>query len=84
MKNDDLTSFGKKMRQARERAGMSQEELGARTGLHRTYIGSVERGERNVGLINVLRIARCLGIPPSSLFDDEATENEAGDNAEHK
>ena len=48
------------MRAERERLGVSQEELADRSGLHRTYIGGVERGERNLGLLNVLRLARAL------------------------
>ncbi len=56
------------MRHFRQLAGLSQEELADRCGLHRTYIGSVERGERNVGLINIYAIARALRLSPSVLF----------------
>jgi transcriptional regulator with XRE-family HTH domain len=62
-----LAAFGRAVRQRRNELGISQEELAFRTGLHRTYIGGVERGERNVGLINVVRIAEGLEMVPSAL-----------------
>jgi transcriptional regulator with XRE-family HTH domain len=64
----DLQRFGARVRAERERLGISQEELADRAGLHRTYLGGVERGERNLGLLNLLRIARALQVPPSALF----------------
>jgi transcriptional regulator with XRE-family HTH domain len=66
----DLQRFGSRVRAERERLGVSQEELADRAGMHRTYLGGVERGERNLGLLNVLRIARALGIAPSLLLKD--------------
>lgn len=60
--------FGVTVRHLRQRAGFSQEELADRCGLHRTYIGSVERGERNVSLRNIHAIARALSVSPSELF----------------
>lgn len=66
----DLQRFGACVRAERERMGVSQEELAERAGMHRTYLGGVERGERNVGLLNVLRIARALGVTPSALLKD--------------
>lgn len=68
----DLHRFGSRVRAERERLGVSQEELAARAGMHRTYLGGVERGERNIGLLNVLRIARAMGIAPSELLRDFA------------
>jgi len=56
------------MRQRREELGWSQEALAERTGLHRTYISSVERGERNVGLDNIWRIAWALDVEPGHLL----------------
>ena len=63
-------SFGLAVRLRRERLGMSQERLAAVSGLHRTYVGSVERGERNVSLVNIHGLARALQTTPSQLFAD--------------
>lgn len=65
-----LQRFGASVRAERERLGMSQEDLADRAGLHRTYLGGVERGERNLGLLNVVRIAKALGLPASALLAD--------------
>jgi transcriptional regulator with XRE-family HTH domain len=62
-----LTTFGGRVRKARHALGISQEVLAERTGLHRTYIGTVERGERNPALINVVRIADALAVDAASL-----------------
>ncbi len=61
-------SFGEAVRAIRTERAMSQEGLAARSGLHRTYIGGVERGERNVSLVNIDRIARALEVRPSELL----------------
>lgn len=61
--------FGNNVRARRESLGWSQEELAARSGLHRTYVGSVERGERNISLANIARLARALGCTPSQLLE---------------
>jgi transcriptional regulator with XRE-family HTH domain len=66
----DLQRFGSRVRAERERLGVSQEELADRAGMHRTYVGGVERGERNLGLLNVVRIAKALGLPASTLLAD--------------
>lgn len=68
MSQTDLQRFGSRVRAERERLGVSQEELADRAGMHRTYLGGVERGERNVGLLNMIRIANALGVAPSSLL----------------
>ncbi|MBI4827712.1 MAG: helix-turn-helix transcriptional regulator [Nitrospinae bacterium] len=70
MAEKDLQRFGARVRAERERLGMSQEELADRAEMHRTYLGGVERGERNVGLLNVLLIARALGVAPAALLKD--------------
>jgi transcriptional regulator with XRE-family HTH domain len=53
------------MRAYRAELGISQEELALRCGLARTYVSSIERGERNVAYANILKIARALGVPAS-------------------
>lgn len=60
--------FGTYLRKLREEKGFSQEELAAVAGLHRTYVGSVERGERNISLDNILILADALDHKPSDLF----------------
>jgi transcriptional regulator with XRE-family HTH domain len=50
--------------------GLSQEQLAERAGLHRTYVSSVERGQRNVGLDNILDLAAALEVPAARLFED--------------
>jgi transcriptional regulator with XRE-family HTH domain len=63
--------FGRRVRELRERAGLSQERFAEVCGLHRTYIGGIERGERNPSLVNVERIANALGITLSRLFEEK-------------
>ena len=60
--------FGRKVRTLRVGRGLSQEEFADECGLHRTYIGSVERGERNVTLGTIVRIARVLQTTASNLL----------------
>jgi transcriptional regulator with XRE-family HTH domain len=60
--------FGDAIRNERRKLGISQEELAFRCGLHRTYVGSVERGERNVSLENITKIAETCGISASTLL----------------
>lgn len=62
--------FGEMVRLYRGRAGYSQEELAGRAGIHRTYIGGIERGERNPTLTMIHRLARALDVPPSRLLED--------------
>lgn len=54
--------FGSKVRDLRIAQGMSQETLAQKSGLHRTYIGGIERGERNISLINIEKIAKALEL----------------------
>lgn len=60
--------FGNRVRQLRKDRGWSQEEFAFRVGLDRSYIGGVERGERNISLENIDLIAATLQVPPSELF----------------
>ena len=59
---------GRRVRSLREKRGWSQEDLGFRADLHRNYIGGVERGERNLGVVNVAKLAEALGIRPRDLL----------------
>lgn len=68
--NLDLQKFGQRVRDRRQAIGLSQEELAERCGLHRTYIGGIERGERNVGVLNLLQLARALQVRPGELLAD--------------
>ncbi|MGB7554430.1 MAG: helix-turn-helix transcriptional regulator [Candidatus Korobacteraceae bacterium] len=65
---DRRTAFGKRLRTIRDGCGYSQERLAELACLHRTYIGGVERGERNVSLMNIWRIADALKVHPSAFF----------------
>ncbi len=66
--SDVLVQFGKRLRAARQRNGISQERLAELAGLHRTYVSSVERGERNISLLNIERLATALGVAMSDLM----------------
>lgn len=70
MSKEERETFGRRVRQLRLAKGFTQEVLAEKAGLHPTYIGSIERGERNVGLDNILKLARALDEPPSALFVD--------------
>jgi transcriptional regulator with XRE-family HTH domain len=61
--------FGSNLRRLRTSAGMSQEMLAARAGLHRTYISSLERGRRNISIENIFAIARALECDPRELLN---------------
>jgi len=62
-------SFGDNLKRLRKQKGWSQEYLAYKCNLDRTYIGGVERGERNISLVNICRIAKSLGIEPFCLLD---------------
>lgn len=59
---------GERVRALRVRRGWSQEQLGFKSGLHRNYIGGIERGERNVAVVNIGRLAKALGVRPHDLL----------------
>ncbi|GLS27654.1 helix-turn-helix transcriptional regulator [Marinibactrum halimedae] len=63
--------FGRRVRHFRSLKSLSQEELADLCDLHRTYIGSVERGERNITLLNAEKIAQSLGEPLVSFFTED-------------
>ena len=71
-KNDQKTliAFGSVVRTKREALGMSQEELAEEAHLHRTYMGGIEQGRRNLSLLNILKVAKALGVEPGELFAD--------------
>lgn len=70
MRGSVLGGLGKRLRVLRVERGMSQEDLADRAGLHRTYIGGIERGERNVSLLNMVSIATALGVTVSDLVSE--------------
>jgi transcriptional regulator with XRE-family HTH domain len=63
-----IKQFGNNLRAKRLKAGLSQEALAQLAELHRTYVGSVERGERNISLLNIVKLAKALGIPATNLL----------------
>ena len=65
----DLAELGRAVRAERNARHLSQEELAERSGLHRNYVGGIERGERNVGVKALFRIAEGLGIHPAKLLE---------------
>jgi transcriptional regulator with XRE-family HTH domain len=74
--------FGNRVRQLRKCRGWSQEDFAHRAGLDRSYMGGVERGERNVSLENICLIAKALGVPAAELFTDWGATAESADTVE--
>lgn len=70
MESDPRVQFGRSVRNRRQALRLSQEELAEKAGLHWTYVGGIERGERNLGLLNIVKIARALGTTPARLLAD--------------
>ena len=68
MKRDILIKFGQRVRNERIKLGLSQEQLAVRAGVHRTYIGMIERAEKNITLENIEKIAKALGISLEKLM----------------
>ena len=68
-KTEILKAFGEHVRELRKRRGLSQERLAAEAGLDRTYVGGIERGERNVALVNIVKLAQALEVPPARLLE---------------
>jgi transcriptional regulator with XRE-family HTH domain len=71
MKKQILIKFGNKVRERRTVLGLSQEELAERANVHRTYIGMIERAEKNITLENIEKIAKALEIPLDKLMNFE-------------
>lgn len=70
-KFDAKAAFGRRVRQIRESRGWSQERLAAEVGLDRSYVGGVERGERNISLENICKLAKAMDIKPAALLEFE-------------
>jgi transcriptional regulator with XRE-family HTH domain len=70
----ELLAFGAQVRRLRVEQKLSQEELAERSGLHRNYIGGIERGERNVGVKALFALARGLKIDPPTLLASYAED----------
>ena len=71
MKKDIKEEVGLNIRRIRERRGLSQEKLAALADIHRVYMGQIERGEKNIGLQNLEKIAKALEVPTRFLVDPE-------------
>jgi len=70
MGEEILRRLGARIRKLREQANISQEALGQISGLHRTYIGAIERGERNPSVLSLQKIAKALNVSVGALFDE--------------
>lgn len=70
-RDPELLALGRRVRGLRADAGLTQEGLAQASGLHWTYIGQIERGERNLTYLNVLALARGLDVLPSRLVDPD-------------
>jgi transcriptional regulator with XRE-family HTH domain len=68
MKTPELVILGNNIRCYRKEKGVSQEKLAEQAPLHRTYLGGIERGERNVSLMNIVKISKALGVLPERLL----------------
>lgn len=64
-----LVVMGTRMRVRRQELGLSQEALALRCSLHWTYVGQIERGRRNIGILNLLRVAAALDLDPGDLIE---------------
>lgn len=70
MKKQILIKFGQRVRKQRLKLCLSQEKLAEKADVHRTYIGMIERAEKNITLVNIEKISKALGVPIRSLFKD--------------
>ena len=67
-KKDPLVLFGQRVAELRKQLGWSQEKLALESGIARSYLGGVERGQRNIALVNICRLAEALSVHPSELM----------------
>jgi transcriptional regulator with XRE-family HTH domain len=74
MQNDVCVLFGKRLAEVRKQKGWSQEKLALESGIARSYLGGVERGKRNIALMNICRLANTLGVAPADLMLFEALQ----------
>jgi len=69
MVTDPRTIFGQRLAEVRKAKGFSQESLALESGLARSYLGGVERGQRNIALLNIYRLAKALKVSPAYLLE---------------
>ncbi|MDH1883844.1 helix-turn-helix transcriptional regulator [Empedobacter sp. GD03797] len=74
MKSEILIQFGNRVKELRKAQNMSQEDLADAAGLHRTYIGMIERAEKNITLVNIEKIANALKTEINTLFNDRISK----------
>lgn len=75
MEGDLQRALGRNLRAHRQKLGVSQEQFAEKLGYHRTYIGGIEQGLRNLSLRSVERLAVELGVTPAQLLDESSTEH---------
>jgi transcriptional regulator with XRE-family HTH domain len=75
MRNDKLISFGQRVRELRKNRGLSQEAMAALAGVDRSYMGHIERGEKNITLTKIYQISDALGIDVADLFPRSQEES---------
>jgi transcriptional regulator with XRE-family HTH domain len=63
-----MVAFGQRLREVRLKVGVSQEKLAELAGLHRTYVSTVERGLKNISIVNIARLAAALDVEPADLM----------------
>lgn len=73
MQTDPLKDFGLRLVEIRKQKGYSQEKLALDSGIARSYLSGVERGKRNIALINIHKLADVLGVPASALLEKPTT-----------
>ncbi|MDR2092752.1 MAG: helix-turn-helix transcriptional regulator [Azoarcus sp.] len=74
MSDDPRNLFGLRLSEIRKNRGWSQERLAKKSGLARSYVGGVERGQRNIALLNICRLADALDLPPAALLAPPGVE----------